>query len=68
VVGVGKVPSIKKAKSQNPAEQIRLVNFGIGLWLCVGVVALVAPWPYAFSAVLFATFLHFAALDGADRS
>jgi len=38
-------------------------KFGFGLWSSVAVVALFAPWPYALGTVLFATFLHFAALD-----
>jgi hypothetical protein len=44
--------------------QGRLFRFALVLWAVVGVVALLVPWPYALVAVLFATFLHFAALDG----
>jgi hypothetical protein len=47
----------------------RLYRFALGLWSAVGLVALLAPWPYAMGAVLFATFLHFSALDeGPDHS
>jgi hypothetical protein len=39
------------------------IKFGLALWSCTGAVALLVPWPYALATVLFATFLHFAALD-----
>ena len=33
------------------------------LWSAVLLVAILAQWPYAVGAALFATFVHFAAVD-----
>ena len=46
------------------SNQPKLFRFALTLWMIVGAVALLVPWPYALGAVLFATFLHFASLDG----
>ena len=42
----------------------KLYRFAVRLWLGIALVVLLVPWPYALVAVLFATFLHLAALDG----
>ena len=53
-----------KTSAERRANQLKLYRFGVFVWACVAVVALLVPWPYALVAVLFATFLHFASLDG----
>ena len=58
------MPATRSAKRPEPNGSKRLYRFAFSLWGMVGGVALVAPWPYTLSAVLFATFLTFAALDG----
>jgi hypothetical protein len=65
----GKTSSSCKREKMHKMHSRRLYRFALGLWSAVGLVALLAPWPYAMGAVLFATFLHFSALDeGPDRS
>ena len=44
------------------SKQPKLFRFALTLWMIVGAVVLLVPWPYALGAVLFATFLHFASL------
>ena len=53
----------RSAKRPEAGNSKRLYRFAFSLWGAVGGVAIMAPWPYALSAVLFATFLTFAALD-----
>ena len=56
--------AIRKGTKQNNAQvEKRLYRFTFGLWGCVALVALVVPWAYTLSAVLFAIFLTFAALE-----
>ena len=50
-------------KKNTAIVEKRLYRFAFGLWGSVAMLALVAPWAYALSAALFATFLTFAALE-----
>ena len=60
----GGLVSIRRCTKKNSVKvEKRLYRFTFGLWGSVAVVALVAPWAYALSAVLFATFVTFAALE-----
>jgi hypothetical protein len=51
-------------KEPSAGSRPKLFRMALTLWSGVGLVALIAPWPYTVGALLFATFLHFAALDG----
>ena len=58
----------KQAVSRSGANQSQVLHFALYLWIGVAVIAMMAPWPYTLVVVLFATFLHFAALDGDTSS
>ena len=57
------MPATKSKKTLQALASRRLYRFALCLWSAAGLVAIFAPWPYALGTVLFATFLHFSALD-----
>ena len=57
------MPATRTNKPPRRANSTRLYRFSFGLWSAVGIVALLAPWPYTLGALLCATFMQFSALD-----
>ncbi len=51
------------SESRGTLPRGRLWQVLAGLWSGSLLVALTAPWPYALTAALFVTFVHFAVLD-----
>ena len=57
------MPATHTDKTTRRDNATRLYRFSFALWATVGVIAILAPWPYTLGAVLFATFVQFSALD-----
>ncbi len=57
---------LAESGSRSQQGRRRLWRVLCGLWSAVLLIAIFAPWPYAMGGALFATFVHFAALDERD--